>query len=193
MKADLITKINTELSREIVSEGQVVYILVECRKLLELEGALDSYPSLRLCMDWALHPVLDRKNAKVILGHFDAYETEFRKSGITIAEFGLRELNDFLSLDSFRNEFIAAMASLGVDVELLKSDQFWRGLIQHYCEVIRDCPLRATDDGTRIVLEVTALPWPVEMASGIFLGRRVVQWNWKPRDRDRQKDICALV
>jgi hypothetical protein len=144
-------------------------------------------------MDWALHPVLDRKNAKAVLAHFDAYEMEYRRSGVTMHEFGLGELNDFLSLQSFRSEFVGALALFDVAVDSLTSDEYWRGFVQNYCEVIRDCPLKATDDGTRIVLEVTALAWPVDMANGIFPGKRVVQWNWKPRDRDHQKDICALV
>jgi hypothetical protein len=193
MKPDLISKIRQELSQPVASERQVVYLLVESRKLLEVEGVLDQYPSLRLCMDWALHPVLERKNAKAILTHFNAYETEYRKSGITMHEFGLGELNNFLSLQSFRKEFVEALALFDVTADSLTSDEHWRGFVQNYCEVIRDCPLKATDDGTRIVLEVTALAWPLEMANGIFPGKRVVQWNWKPRDRDRQKDICALV
>lgn len=43
MKPDLINKIREELLQPIASERQVVYLLVECRKLLEMEGVLDRY------------------------------------------------------------------------------------------------------------------------------------------------------
>jgi hypothetical protein len=62
-----------------------------------------------------------------------------QKNRVTMQEFGLGELNDFLSLQSFRNEFIEALNSLDIYVESLKSDEFWRSLVQHYCEVMRPC------------------------------------------------------
>jgi len=167
-KPSLISKIREELSQPVASERQVVYLLVECRKLLEVEGVLDQYPSLRLCMDWALHPVLDRKEC-------ESDPHAFRRLQDGISEIGHHDARVWPR--RVEQLSIAAILPEG----------------QNYCEVIRDCPLKATNDGTRIVLEVTALAWPLEMANDIFPGKRVVQWNWKPRDRDGQKDICALV
>jgi hypothetical protein len=124
---------------------------------------------------------------------FDAYETGFRKSGLTMQEFGLTPLNEFLSLRTFREEFIHALALLGVNISALQSDDFWRSFVQHYLAVIQDCPLRTEDDRTRIVLELKVLAWSEEVADSLYPGKRVVQWNWKPKDLDEQKFICALI
>ena len=42
MKEDIASKLNRELGREIESEMQIVYILVEARKLFEQQKTLDS-------------------------------------------------------------------------------------------------------------------------------------------------------
>ena len=193
MTPDIISKLNAEFEQDITTERQVVYLLVEARKLLENGQRLKRFPALSLCMDWAVHPALDRKPALAILSHFDVYEAEFRKSGVTMKEFDLKPLNEFLALSSFRAEFIASLAEQGVDTTALESDEYWRCFIQHYMGVIQDCPLQAVDDSGRIVVAVTAQAWPLEMANNIFPGKRVVQWNWKPKDRDDQSLICALV
>lgn len=55
MKDQLVEKLRAAISEEIVSECQVVYILAECRKLL------DKYPpdklpfALKIYCHWALH------------------------------------------------------------------------------------------------------------------------------------------
>ena len=193
MKPDIIAKLDLAFKQIVTTEQQIVYILVEARKLLESAQKLKQFPALALCMDWAVHPALDRKPALAILSYFDVYETAFRKSGVTMREFDLKPLNEFLALTSFRIEFIAALRELKVGTAALESDDYWRSFVEHYTGVIQDCPLQAADHSERIVVAVTAQAWPQDMAEGIFPGRRVVQWNWKPKDRDAQSIICALV
>jgi hypothetical protein len=193
MKPDIISKLNLEMGRAIVSEVQVVYILVETRKLLEQQQQLLNFRTLKLCTDWAVHPKLSGTDAKGILSYFDDFEAEHRMSGVTVKEFNFAPLNDFLSHATFREQFIAALQPHGIDVSRIASDAFWRPFIQHYSSVIQDCPLVAVDDETRLVNEVTASAWPEDMAEGIFPGKCVVQWNWKPNDAAERKLICALI
>jgi Tat protein secretion system quality control protein TatD with DNase activity len=109
MKQDITSKLNIELDQEITSERQVVYILVEARKLLEQQETLHDFRAFKLCSDWAVHPKLTRKNSQTILKHFDAYEAEHQKSGVSVAEFGLETLHDFMTYKRFRAEFIEAL------------------------------------------------------------------------------------
>ncbi len=51
--------------REIRSERQVVYILVEARKLLEQQGTLESFRGFKLCGDWAVRPKLRGPDAQM--------------------------------------------------------------------------------------------------------------------------------
>jgi hypothetical protein len=87
MKPDIISKLNIELDHEIVSERQVVYVLVEARKLLEQQDTLKKFRAFKLCSDWAVHPKLTGTDSQMILRHFDAYETEHQNSGVAVAEF----------------------------------------------------------------------------------------------------------
>jgi hypothetical protein len=73
MKKDIACKLSRELKDEIVSERQVVYILVETRKLLEQQGRLDDFRTLTLCCNWTVHPKLDRKDSQEVLKYFDGY------------------------------------------------------------------------------------------------------------------------
>jgi hypothetical protein len=56
MRGDIVEKLNREFEEPIRNERQVVYILVEARKLLEQEGVLETFSDFKLCSDWAVHP-----------------------------------------------------------------------------------------------------------------------------------------
>jgi hypothetical protein len=187
MKEDIAGKLNRELDQAIVSERQVVYILVEARKLLEQQKTLDSFRAFKL------HPKLRGPDSQLILKHFDAYEAEFKKSGITMAEFRLEPLHDFMSHKRFRAEFIEALSPYGIQVERVASDVYWQSFIQHYTSVIQDCPLEAIGKNTQIVAHVSGLPWPTEMANAIYPGKRVIQWNWTLKNSAERKLVCALI
>ncbi|MGA2877035.1 MAG: hypothetical protein ABSE82_16075 [Nitrososphaerales archaeon] len=194
MKNDIAEKLNREFAQDIVSERQVVYILVEARKLLEQQVTLKTFPAFSLCSDWAVHPKLNRANAQFVLRHFDAYETEYRKSGVTVAESKLQPLLDFMSHKKFREEFIGAIGPHGVRVDRLASDEFWRAFIQNYSAVVQDCPLEAQANTTQFVNNVTCLAWPKEQADALYPGRHVVQWNWNLKSgAPKEKLVCTLI
>lgn len=194
MRHDIATKLNREFDEDIVSERQVVYILVEARKLLEQQKTLQSFPALKLCSDWAVHPKLDRSDAQLVLGYFDAYELEYQKSGITMAEFRLEPLHNFMSHEGFRTELVQALAPHGVNVERLGADAFWQSFIQHYTAVIEDCPLEAKENNTQSVSHVLCRAWPKAEADAVFPGKRVIQWNWALKSgAQREKVVCALI
>jgi hypothetical protein len=79
MERDIIDKLTGEFDERITSERQVVYILVELRKLLERNSTLKNYSTLKLCADWAAHPRLSRGPAQEIVRLFDEYEAKSRR------------------------------------------------------------------------------------------------------------------
>jgi hypothetical protein len=194
MREDIASKLNRELDQEIESERQVVYILVESRKLLEQQKTLDNFRALKLCSDWALHPKLRGPDSQIVLKHFDGYEIEYQKSRITVAEFPLEPLHDFMSHIAFRAELIEALAPFGVRTDRFTSDVFWRSFIHQYSSVIQDCPFEAIDNNTELVTHVSGQAWPKEMADTIFPGKRVIQWNWILKSAvEREKLVRALI
>jgi hypothetical protein len=193
MRGDIVEKLNCELNEPIREERQVVYILVEARKLLEQQGTLENFRGLKLCSDWAVHPKLRGPDAQQILAFFNAYEAEYAKSGVTIAEFQPKPLKDFLSLTSFREEMMASLQPHGVEVDRIASDGFWKPFVQCYMSVIQDCPLEAWEQNATHVSHVSAQAWPEDMANGIFPGKCVVQWNWTLTNTQEHKLVCALI
>jgi hypothetical protein len=55
----IIEKLDIELSQQITSERQVVYILVEIRKLMERNNDTEKCFALNFYCDWAMHTKLD--------------------------------------------------------------------------------------------------------------------------------------
>ena len=58
MKADIVEKLRRHLGQSIERELDVVYPLVEIRKILESMGRNCRYASLRLHCNWGLHTTL---------------------------------------------------------------------------------------------------------------------------------------
>lgn len=97
MVPDIVSKITHELDQPIHSERQVIYILVELRKLLESKG-LDRdirYRALIFCCDWAVHPKLDRESARAITSLFDQYEASYRVQPVGVSQAGIPGLVEF--------------------------------------------------------------------------------------------------
>jgi hypothetical protein len=192
MKEDIIAKLSRALGADIRTESQVVYVLVEARKLLEQQDTLEDFPALKLCCDWAVHPRLRGLGAQGVLKVFDDYEIEFLKSNISTADYA--PLKDFAMLTSFRAELAGALAPHGVDVHSLSSKDYWQSFIRQYVSVIQDCPLEARAGATKHVTHVTGLAWPEDQANAVFPGKLVIQWNWRLKSgREREtKETCAL-
>jgi hypothetical protein len=74
MKPDIIAKLAKELKEPVSSEPQVVYLMVELRKLIELNGDSANYPALKFHCDWIAHPILQGQAAQEVVRLFDHYQ-----------------------------------------------------------------------------------------------------------------------
>jgi len=69
----IVDKLDGEFNKGISSQAQVVYVLVEIRKLIEMTHRTDQYLTLVFYCEWALHSRLDRTGALRLLQKFDNY------------------------------------------------------------------------------------------------------------------------
>jgi hypothetical protein len=126
MKPDIIEKLRGELREPIHSERQVVYILAELRKLMELEsidrievGAPvdNSYFALKFYCDWAVHVRLDQAGARRIVQRFNEYQKfmeDLASPGRTVVDPAfLQELDQSFQLTKFRDQFGSYLESHG--------------------------------------------------------------------------------
>lgn len=193
MTPDIASKITKELEQEIVSERQIVYILVELRKLLESKGVDRDvcYRALIFCCDWAVHPKLDRESAKAITLLFDRYEAGCRQELVGVSQAGIPELVQFCDHSRFRQQFVEACEQNGIVADAVKDDRWWRSFLAHFSEVVRDCPIEAKAETTTYVTRVTASATDPK-AIGIFHKDFAISWMWECRDRTYPNSVSSL-
>jgi hypothetical protein len=137
----IVEKFSAELTKGITSEVQVVYFLVEIRKLLEITDRADDYPALLFHCDWALHSRMDRAGALRILERFDEFcDNLFRfdKTKLLDAKFN-EELGNMLGGVRFGRELEAFLESVHIARDSFVLD--WVSFMRLYGEVIKDAPL----------------------------------------------------
>lgn len=137
MVVDIISKLQAELHEEMQSERQVLYILVQTRKLIECDRRADDLEKLRLHCDWTVHPRLNLKKAKKLVAKMNSWYTTVRQPN-TFADF--RELGQHLNLTIFRSEFLEFLNRYKIEGPKCDAN-WWFAFLYNYCRIIQDCPL----------------------------------------------------
>jgi len=193
MERDLVYKLAQEFGDEIRSERQVVYILVELRKLLEKMELLkdESYRALKFCCDWSVHPKLSLGSAQAIATLFVRYEAAYRREPIGVSQASIPELVEFCEHSRFRKQLIGACEAVGLSGAAVANDEWWRGFLTQFSEVVQDCPLEANGQNTTYVTRVTASA--IDPTSiGISNKQFAISWQWECRDRETPGSVVSL-
>ena len=138
MEENIVEKLRKILSKPIDHEHQVVYVMVEIRKLIELiekkkkgtvEENKDYYSRLSFYCDWVVHAYLDRRMAKAVL-----FEIE-RKVKEKNADFF-----SFLSFEEIQEELVKFLKDFNLPYENI-IDREGNNFRQSIYHVLADCPL----------------------------------------------------
>ena len=145
MKAQIVRKIRAELTRGITSECQVVYLLVQIRKLMDTDKSKEEqYRSLKMYSDWVVHIKLSGPTAKEIVRKADRFYPTLvngQPSGLDKAEFA-----KLFSLDAFREE----LGQFLTENRLSKfSNIAWKKFLPCFLNVIEDCSLVWENPGSK--------------------------------------------
>lgn len=147
--SSILAKLQRELQRDLREESQVVYILVEIRKVLEESGELDGYHALDFHCSLALHTTMTRAGARRILERFNrAYPT--LASGRELPHDLENEISETISLKKFRDElkqFLNAHNLIPATMFPGTPDP-WVKFIHLYASVTDECDLQWTDEGS---------------------------------------------
>ncbi len=136
MRDDIVEKLRQELANGIQTEAQVVYLLVELRKLIEQSEEQDRYLSVLFFCDWAVHVQMDRKSALHLLQELDSAMSRATTKG----ELG-ELIGRILSMDRFRDELIHALMHFGLPTDPVRTMAGWLSFLPLYLNVITDCPV----------------------------------------------------
>lgn len=183
MRPDIVAKLSAELLLDLASERQIVYILVETRKLLELGGVKENFPTLTFCCDWAVHPKLQGRFAQQVIKYFDDYQDIFENKGVMPQDYDFGDLFRITKHVDFRNQLIAFLEANGVDCRRLGDDTYWARFVRLYSAVIEDCPLEVKATGLSIchVAKVLVSALPPDSPFRKIVGGLVLRWVWTDR------------
>ena len=148
----IVEKLSRELSQSIETERQVVYLLVEVRKLVELGQDAGRYDTLKFCCDWIAHPLLTGPMAQQIVRQFDKAHQQTEAIHEAAAgqrvdlDWGfMREFEAIVRLSTFREQLTTYLQSHDLDPMRATSDEHWPMFVAHFARIIEDCPLRLLD------------------------------------------------
>jgi len=128
-------------------EPNVVYMLVELRKILEHEQAELKYPHLKFFADWAVHIRKDKISApmKAML------EIAYREAADAIAKEGnlddpsVAPVLSFAKLSEFRDELRSFLEAQNIPSDITRSDPEWKVFTHHLIQVLEGQPLVPKD------------------------------------------------
>ena len=140
----IVGKLRTELQRKIVSECQVVYILVEIRKLLVLHNQAKTFSILNLYCNWTVHSSLDRDAAQNLIVELNRSYSRL-DTGETV-EHGFQGLWNYFSFDHLRKQFRAFLLFHQLPTTIC-GDVLWQEFLHYYSLVIQDSPLVCSGSG----------------------------------------------
>lgn len=183
MKNNILEKLKKILSEPIKNEYQVVYIIVEIRKLLEKIDR-NKYGILRFYCHWALHSELNHLSpVREILNRI--YE-EHRKGDFKDVAF------DFISFKYLKKEMIAFCKedSINLPTEFLENYERWRRFQKIFSEIIKDSPLKMKPKQKPIFIEEFSLKECKDVTEG---KSRILTVTWEYKPVDSKKTFTASI
>lgn len=133
MEEEIITKLKSALSEPIEKEKDVVYILVEIRKLLERKVIKPNYSVLNFYCNWVLHSSIEKIEPE-IQSLLEKIEETFSSPNpnssipMRMLDFGL-----------FKKDFQKFITDFSIVYNL---DSNWITIRKLLIDIISDCPLR---------------------------------------------------
>lgn len=144
MRQDIIEKLWNHLTRGLSTEPDVVYLLVEVRKLLLEEYGSGLKPfSLWMHCCWAMHVDLDGSDTTAhFLKRIDSYilntVSGFSPDKSFKSEDEHRLFNDLVFLESFKEELRNFLATKALPYDWCDDDQKWQNFLKLYSAVVQD-------------------------------------------------------
>jgi hypothetical protein len=132
----IVVKLEEEFRRELDSETQVVYVLVEVGKLLEHGQLKDRYKTINFYRNWAVHTEISGSAfADELVRAFDQYiidnNVDYSKT-----------LKDFVSPLTLRDELKDYLKDThGLSFPCCENGVKWKRFVKHFAGVISETPL----------------------------------------------------
>jgi hypothetical protein len=179
-RSAIVAKLCTLLNKGINTEAEVVYLLVEIRKLLDiLNNRANDY--LRFSCDWVVHSKLDRRMAKRLVTNFDQLNDALNV-GHPPPPHVLNEIEPLVTYAGFRMGLDNFLAGQGLSKALCNGPA-WPAFLKLYGSVITDCPLTissGTKPTTRYVSDIVVSVHEHQPTNGRFTTNWKINFHTEP-------------
>lgn len=155
MKDDILDKLRDVLTSGIVTEAQVLFVLVKTRKLLEMREKGPNYHALKFFCDWALHSRLDKDGAQNIIRQFDKVIVPWIAHDMDQFATLMKEIEDLLTAERFRQELQHFLGVHGLPTRLTNDSSVWQTFLRIYISSVQDTPLEIKPLPVKHVQSVT--------------------------------------
>lgn len=146
MRDNIVSKISNELSKGITSEAQVLYLLVEIRKVRQADdnqtiprgrkSFLDFY------RDWVCHVELNYDNAvKTFLDRFELL-VDSNLTEKEIARSFIDHYPSFFKFNELRSELRVFFENENITTELTDNMRKWHTFVKHLLGILKDCSIK---------------------------------------------------
>lgn len=169
MEEAIKEKLRNALSEQIEKECQVVYIMVEVRKLLD-RFSEQKYSLLRFFCDWVLHIEINNLSpAREILNRIATEHKSKEFIGTSI---------EFISFDHLRNEMLNFFKEKDINLpsEWLINHEKWNSFRKIFSNIIKDCPLKIKSNLKPILVEEFKL---TKCEEEVINGKILLRTNWE--------------
>ena len=193
MKDELVRKIWGTLAGNITSESQLVYFLVEVRKLMDRDGYED--PALRSFSNWVVHTELGKRGdgTTELLEEFD--------EAIRLSVEGNSGLVSRVhqGFDNFCERLRIFLDTYALPTELTDDFNLWFNFARLYAGVVSDCPIKfkASKTELKYIAEIelrcreeqdddtfSSLEWKVTLKTGEVQRHTIAFLTW-PRPQPK--------
>lgn len=143
MADQIINKLNEHILNGVTREADVIYLLVQIRKILDREKLKTEYPFLDLYCDWVLHTDISSKKNQQILGKINLAVAALEDpDGMDYAD-ALDNLNKAISLDGLYGDMQKIFQAKKIDESIFGREN-WQKFGELLFEILRDIPLIAS-------------------------------------------------
>jgi hypothetical protein len=145
----ILRKLRGALAQDISTEGQVVYVLVEIRKLIERIDESRQYETLYFYCSWAVHTRMTKAVANDMLEKFDEAHPLLKNRGLDELPRELsNRIQEMTAMRRFHQQLSDFLRRYELDCRIVWNQ--WTAFLRLYASIIEGCPLTVKAEGNKL-------------------------------------------
>lgn len=145
-----LNEFGSEKKYSLGGQREVVYILVQVRKILELLEDETNFKTLKFHCDWCLHTKLSGSGARNVLGTIDEFFTAGKPWKSELGVRLRRSLCELTSMTKFKTELREMLRVSDLPCSICDNGPKWCEFAEYYSHIVERIPLVIVDRKKRV-------------------------------------------